>query len=136
MSAFGKHSGLTVSSKIRQQFSGFQIGHHGTDRKTQRYVIRCLAITIGSTAFFAVTCAVNTRIAKLYQRVDVTVGEGKDRAAIAAISSVGTSTGDEFLPPEAGDAVSALTGMHFDDGFVDEFHDELATLDQLHMLDG
>src|SRR3954447_23022073 len=32
LSAFGQHSGLTVSSKIRKHFTGFQIGHYSTDR--------------------------------------------------------------------------------------------------------
>src|SRR6185369_6107741 len=32
LSAFSQHSGLTVSSKIREQFAGLKVGHYGTDR--------------------------------------------------------------------------------------------------------
>jgi hypothetical protein len=44
-------------------------------------------------------------------------------AAETAIAAVGTAEGRGFLAPETHAAATAVTGVHFEFGFVDELHD-------------
>src|SRR3954463_1123876 len=125
LSAFRQHSSLTVSRKVREHFAGLQVGHYSTDRDTQSDIVRCLAVTIGSAAFFAITCAVNTGIAKLNQCIDVAVGDCEDRTSTAPVAAVRPPPWYELLPPEARAAIPAFPGVDFNNRFVDEFHDEL-----------
>jgi hypothetical protein len=43
-------------------------------------------------------------------------------AAATAITAVRTAEGDEFLAPEAGNAIAAVAGFNPNIGFIDEFH--------------
>jgi hypothetical protein len=56
------------------------------------------------------------------QRVHVAIGDCVDGAAATAIATAGSAARDVLLAPERGDAVPALAGVDFDDGFVDELH--------------
>ena len=43
-------------------------------------------------------------------------------AAQAPVAAIRTAEGHEFFAPEAHAAAPAVAGMHFEFGFVDEFH--------------
>jgi hypothetical protein len=62
-------------------------------------------------------------VAEVDQRVEALVGDQPDRAAMAAVAAVGAAERNELLATEADAAVAAVTGLDFDDRFVDEFHD-------------
>src|SRR5690606_17917173 len=66
--------------------------------------------------------AVQARIAKIDQGVDIAVGHGIDTAASSAVPAVGSAFGNEFLAAKARRAIAAFAGNDFAGCLVYEFH--------------
>jgi hypothetical protein len=57
---------------------------------------------------------------EIEQGVFVRVGKKDDAAAVTAVASFRAALGNIFFPAEGDAAVAAVTGVNFDDGFVNK----------------
>ena len=64
------------------------IDDQGADRHAQLDVVGALAVAVGAAARFAVPRLVHLGVTEVDQGVDIAVGHGPDRAALAAIAAV------------------------------------------------
>src|SRR5690606_36871450 len=90
-----------VAIKVEQLFSGLGIEYRRPHRDAQDNIGRTGAILVGAAAVLAVPGAVQARIAKIDQGVDIAVGHGIDTAASSAVPAVGSAFGNEFLAAKA-----------------------------------
>ena len=121
-SSVGENHFLAVAVEVGHDLAGFGVTDYGADRHPQRDVLAPLAVAVFAAAVFAALGAVAAGVAIVEQGVDVAVGDREDVAAMAAIAAIRSAEGDEFFAPERGDAVAAVASVHFDSGFVEEFH--------------
>ena len=59
-------------------------------------------------------------VAEFEERVFLIVGDQVDAAAVAAVTSARTASGDELFPPKGNASVPAVYGVHRDFGLVYE----------------
>ncbi len=66
-------------------------------------------------------------VAVVDQGVEVVDGLHPDIAALATIAAIGTAHFNELFPPERHRPRTAVTGLHIDFCFIEEFHGGLLT---------
>jgi hypothetical protein len=79
---------------------------------------------VAATAL-AILAAIGAGNAKVRQGVHALGGFQVDATAEAAIAAIRAAERHGFLPPETHAAAAAIAGLHFQLGFVDEFHQML-----------
>src|SRR5690554_944188 len=72
--------------------------------------------------FLAVACPEDALIAVIHQRVQVAVGHHIHGATGTAVTAVRAAVFNVLFTPEADTAVPAFTGVHFNDGLINELH--------------
>lgn len=89
--AFGKKGFFTVLIQVGNCLTGIQVGNHGSDRNTKLNIGSTSAVAVTAAAVFAVLGLELTCVAIIDQSIQVSVGNGINRAAAAAVSAVGTA---------------------------------------------
>jgi hypothetical protein len=87
--------------------------------------MKILALVARHLATHPILSALGTMqplVTKIDERVQAGVCDQVDTAAIATVTPVGTTLGNEFLATKTRTAVPSVTGFRFDVGFVDKFH--------------
>ena len=120
--AFGKKGFFTVLIQVGNCLTGIQVGNHGSDRNTKLNIGSTSAVAVTAAAVFAVLGLELTCVAIVDQSIQVSVGNGINRAAAAAVSAVGTAFRNKLFASERGNAVSALTRKNFNFRFIYKFH--------------
>jgi len=82
-----------------------------------------VAGAVVAAAALAVLAPIGARDAKVREGIHALDALQVHAAAETAIAAIGTAEGHEFLAPETQTAATAVTGVHFEFGFVDELHD-------------
>jgi hypothetical protein len=120
--AFGNDHFFLVNIEVGQNFSGYEVGNHGTDRHAQDDIVATGAVLIGAAAIFAALTDEFPGVTVVDQRIDVAVGNDVDAAAPATVTTVGSAQRDVFFAPERDRTVATIPGFDMDLCFVDEFH--------------
>ena len=117
--AFGKKGFFTVLIQVGNCLTGIQVGNHGSDRNTKLNIGSTSAVAVTAAAVFAVLGLELTCVTIIDQSIQVSVGNGINRAAASA---VGTAFRNKLFASERGNAVSALTRKNFNFRFIYKFH--------------
>src|SRR5690606_24093233 len=120
--ALSEHNGVAVAREVEKQLVGVGIVDHGAHGHAQRDVGCAGAVLIFATTLLTIARSMQASVAIVDQRVHVAVGHGHYAATPSAIAPVGTALGYELFAAEAGHAVAALAGDHFDRSFINELH--------------
>ena len=124
----GNKQALTLAHQVTNQFIGIHLMDNRTDRYLHDQVVTGLAGTVLAGTFLTLPRQEFTRMAEIDQRIDTAVGLQVHTATIPTIATVRPAKGDVLLTPETDTAVPAVTGTHFNSGFVYKFHGNTATL--------
>jgi hypothetical protein len=113
---------LAVPHQVADQLAGVLFMHDGTHRDRHHEISARLASTVSAPAVFTALRREFPVMPEVHQRVDTGVRCQPDTAAIPTVTAIRAAERDVFLAPETDDAVSAVTGLDVDIGFVDKFH--------------
>lgn len=130
--ALGHQQLGTGLDHLADHLAGVLVVHHCAERHVDMQIV---ALPAGHVAPGAISAALGLVMAletEVGQRVEVDVTDQVDRAAIAAVTPVGTTVGHVFLAAKAHHAIAAVTGFDLDGGFIDKFHDTFPAI----VLDG
>src|SRR6185312_2498954 len=120
--ALGHLQPLAELHQVAQLLIGIRVIHQGADGHRHRHVLAAPSGHVPALAFLAVLGLIGAGVAEVRQGVQALGRFQEDAAAIPAVAAVRAAHGDELLAAEADDAVAAVTGDHFDGGFVYELH--------------
>ena len=95
--AFGDHDFLAIVGEVGDHDIVGQVLDDGTNRHAQDNVVCTASIAIGAAANLAILGPKNARETIVDQRIDVDVGDDKNRAAFSAVTAVGPAERDVFL---------------------------------------
>src|SRR6185312_7926234 len=113
---------LAMRGQVADDLIGIDVDDSRADRHPDRGVLTAAAIHVAAHAVLATLCLELALVAEVDQRVQAFVGDQPHAATLAAVAAVGTTERNELLAPETGAPIAAVAGLHFDVGFVDEFH--------------
>jgi len=116
---------LTGLGQVTDDLLGRRIDHRGAHGDRQHQVFALGAGALGAPALLTVLRSETSGVTVIDQGVQVDVGFEPDRPAIAAVTAIGATLLDEFLPAETHHAVAAVTRFYVYGYFIDEFHLDL-----------
>ena len=121
--ALGNFHPLAVAGELTNQLGGGFIN----DARAQRHGnVEVDAVAAAAVRAAAVGAALRIEApgeAEVGQSIEVGVGHGINAAAIAAITAVRATEGDELFAAKAHAAIAAIAGFDADSDFINEFHD-------------
>ena len=130
----GNGDDLTGHQQLEQDLTGFGIAENGAHGHLERDVAARRAKHVGAHAVFAALGLMPTRIAKIYQGIEVGVRHGKHMAATPTVTSIGPTEFLVLLVPERHAAIATVARGNVNVGFVDEFHGESSVQKRLRTL--
>ena len=95
--AFGDHDFLAIVGEVGDYDIVGQVLDDGTNRHAQDNVVGTASVTIGAATDFAILGPKDARETIVDERIDVDVGDDKNRAAFSAVTAVGPAERDVFL---------------------------------------
>ena len=116
---------LAVRGEIADDLVGIDVDDSRADRHANGGVLAAAPVHVAAHAVLAALRLEVTLVPEIDQRVQAFIGREPHAAAIAAVTAVGSPERNELLATEAGAAVPAVAGLHLDDGFVYELHEDL-----------
>ena len=122
LAACGDQRAAAVRGEVGDHFPGLGIRDHGPDGHPEDDVLPGLPVAVGSHAVLAGWGNELLRVPVVDQGVDVLVADSPHRAASSAVPAVRAAAGNELLAPEGCGTVAAVTALHVNPGFVNEFH--------------
>src|SRR5262249_30271505 len=118
--ALREHEARAIRIEIDQRLVRFV--DHRPDRNLDHEVVAGGAVLILVAAVLAAVRLVVALVFEVEQRRQRVIGHDDDAASVAAVAAGWTAAWYTILAPERGGAVSAVAGLHLDDGLVDELH--------------
>src|SRR5690606_41093364 len=122
LSTAGDEHFLPVLGQIAQLLLRVGIDDHGADRDGDEQVLAARAGAFAAPAGRTVLRTKGATKTKIRQRVDAFLTDALDTTAFATVAAVRAAKGNEFFATKAHRAASPMTGLHYDDGLVDETH--------------
>jgi hypothetical protein len=114
---------LTNTGQIAKHLMGIHINHRGANRHWQHQILAFGAGAVPPGTLLPARRFVLTLKLVIYQRVKRILCFEIYGATVAAIATIGTTSGNVFFTPKTKAAVSAIAGFNDDCGFVYEFHE-------------
>src|SRR5262249_48479310 len=94
------------------------------DRHLHHEVLTRRAVLILVAAVLAAPRLVGAPVLEVEKRRRMRIGDEPHAAAVAAVASRRSTAWYTILAPERGGTITAVAGLHLDDGLVDELHGE------------
>ncbi len=116
------HLALTVLGEIADEFARVDILHHGAARHVYIEIVPGPAGLVPARTALAALGAELPRNPEIRQGIHGGIGNEVHVAAVAAVAAVRAAPLDVFFPPKTQAAVPAVSGLHANGCFVDEFH--------------
>jgi len=116
----GNEDALSRLREVVKEVTALEVEDHSAQGNGNLEIISALSMLV---AAFAVPAAVRTErvvVAEFQERVFLIVGDQVDAAAVAAVTSARTASGDKLFPPKGNTAVPAVSGVDRDFRFVYE----------------
>ena len=120
----GHHHWLVGGSEVRQHLFRIQVDHGGTHRHIQNDIVSGFAGHLPTLARLTIPRLENTVVPVIHQGVDIGIGLHIDMTAGTTVSAVRPAELHVFLATKAQTAVTALSGMDINSGFIDKLHGE------------
>ena len=118
----GDHHRLLRVGQVGQHFIGIHIDHSGADRHQQRHVIRGFSGHLPPLAGLTISRLENAFVTVIHQGIEIAVGLKIHAAASTAITAIRAAKLHILFASETQAAITALSGMDFNSGFVDKLH--------------
>src|SRR5438132_314719 len=99
---------FAMRCEVRDPLAAVGVGDDGADGHAQHDILGAAAVLIGTAAVLAPFGAMDSRIAIIDERVDVSVGDRPDAAASAAVAAIGSAARHVLFAPERDDTVPAV----------------------------
>ena len=122
ITATSHHEALSRGRQVTQCLTGIFINGGCSNRHFQHNVGTFGTGAVAATALLTVFSAITTGVAVINQGVEVLIGFQKYGTAVATITAVRTTLGNEFFTTEADAAVTAFAGVDADLGFIYKLH--------------
>jgi hypothetical protein len=113
---------ITILDQIANQFTGIPIRNQSAFRHGYDDVITTSAGTVATTSPLAVLSNKRASEPKIGKRVEPGSRLKIDTAPPAAITAIGSATGNIFLTPKTQAAVAPFSGMYRYCCFINKFH--------------
>ena len=126
----GDEDALSRLREVVKEVTALEVENDSAQGNGNLEIVSALSMLV---AAFAMPAAVRTErvvVAEFQERVFLIVGDQVDAAAVTAVASARTASGDKLFPPKGNTAVPAVSGVHRDFGFVYE-HGEKSVSDYL-----
>ena len=118
----GYQERLCVFEDFAQALARRHIGHACPNRHAHPQILTPATRHLASHAVLATLGSMQTGMPKIHQRIQPGVTDQENATPVAPIAAIGTALGNIFFPTKADAAVTTISGLDLNCGFVDEFH--------------
>ena len=120
--AQGDHYRLLRIGQVRQHLIGIHIDDGSPHRHQQHHVIGGFAGHLTPLAGLAIAGLENALVAVIHQGVQIGIRLHHHTAASPAVAAIRPAEFHVFFAAETQAAITALTGVNFNGGFIDKLH--------------